>query len=117
VKISSWRKLVRGASIQHDLEEIRDLALRYIKEETFQPLKDMGRFVLYGALGSIFVGFGATLLLLAVLRFLQEQFTILDGNLSWLPYLIVAVLAVVVIAVTMWRITSGAVKRRLKSSK
>lgn len=115
--VPTWRKVLRGASMRRDIEEIRDLAVRYIKEETIEPLKDMGRFALYGALGSLFVGFGATLLLLAVLRFLQEQFTILDGNLSWLPYLIVAVLAIAIIGLTMWRIVSGSAKRRLKSTK
>jgi Putative Actinobacterial Holin-X, holin superfamily III len=117
VKTPPWRKFLQGASLQRDLQEIRDLAVRYVKEETLQPVKEMGRFVLYGALGSIFVGFGALLLLIGALRFLQEQFTILDGNLSWLPYLIVAVLAAAVIALTGWRIVSGTAKRRLKSGK
>ena len=117
MKNRSWRKFLRGATIQQDLEEIRDLAMRYVKEETVQPIKDIGRFAAYGALGSIFVGFGTTLLLLAALRFLQEQFKVLDGTLSWLPYVIVAVLACCVIALTMWRIVSGAAKRRLKGAK
>ncbi len=117
MKTPSWRKFLRGASLQRDLEEIRDLAVRYIKEETIQPLKDTGRFAAYGALGSIFVGFGAMLLLLGVLRFLQEQFKVLDGTLSWIPYLIVAVLAVAVMGLTLWRIVSGSAKRRLKETK
>lgn len=114
---SSWRNFLRGASIQRDLQEIRGLVLKYIKEETIQPVKEMGRFIAFGALGSIFVGFGTTLLLIGALRFLQEQFKVLDGSLSWLPYLIVAVLAVAVIALTMWRIVSGTAKRRLKVTK
>jgi hypothetical protein len=117
VKNTSWRKFLRGATIQRDLEEIRDLFVKYVKEETIQPLKDMGRFVVYGAIGSLFVGFGATLLLLGALRFLQEQFLVLDGSLSWLPYLIVAALAAAVIGLTLWRIVSGGAKRRLKASK
>jgi hypothetical protein len=117
VKNQSWRKFLRGATFQRDIEEIRDLAMRYIKEETIQPVKDIGRFAAYGALGSLFVGFGTTLLLLAALRFLQEQFKVLDGTLSWLPYVIVAVLACGVIAFTLWRIVSGAAKRRLKVTK
>jgi hypothetical protein len=117
VKNHSWRKFLRGANFQRDIEEIRGLAMRYIKEETIQPVKDLGRFVAYGTLGSIFVGFGTTMLLLAALRFLQEQFKVLDGSLSWLPYLIVAVLACGVIALTLWRIVSGAAKRRLKATK
>jgi hypothetical protein len=58
VKKGTWRKFMRGNTIQRDLDEIKALALRYIKEETVQPLKELGRFVAYGALGSLFVGFG-----------------------------------------------------------
>jgi H+/Cl- antiporter ClcA len=117
VKTPTWRKLLRGASIKGDLQEIRTLFLRYLKEETLQPLKELGRFILFGALGSIFVGFGATLMLFGALRFLQDQFRVLDGSLSWLPYLIIVVLAALVIMLTVWRIVSGAAKRRLKATK
>lgn len=114
---TSWRKFLRGASLQRDLQEIRGLVVRYIKEETIQPVKEMGRFIAFGVLGSLFVGFGTTLLLIGALRFLQEQFPVLDGSLSWLPYLIVAVLACGVAGLTMWRIMSGTAKRRLKVTK
>jgi hypothetical protein len=56
-------------------------------------------------------------LLIGALRFLQEQFPVLDGSLSWLPYLIVAVLACGVAGLTLWRIMSGTAKRRLKVTK
>jgi hypothetical protein len=74
VKNKSWRRFLRGASLQRDFEELRDLAIRYVKEETIKPLKDLGRFVLWGTIGSVFVGFGAVLLLLGSLRYLQWQF-------------------------------------------
>jgi hypothetical protein len=112
-----WRKFLPKPSFQRDFEDIRDLAVRYIKEETIQPLKDTGRFAMFGALGSIFVGFGVTLLLLASLRFFQEQFPVFRGTLSWIPYFIVAILAIAVTGLTVWRIMSGAAKRRLKESK
>ena len=117
MKRQPWRKFVKGTSVQRDIDQIKELALRYIKEETVQPLKDLGRFVVWGAAGSVFVGFGVLFLLLGSLRFLQEQFAVLDGSLSWLPYLIVAVLAILVIVLTGWRIVSGAAKRRLKDAK
>ena len=103
--------------MQRDFGELRDIAIRYLKEETIKPIKDLGRFIIWGTLGSIFVGFGAVLLLFASLRYLQWQFPVLNGSLSWLPYVIVAVLALVVIALTAWRIVSGTAKRRLKVSK
>ncbi len=52
------------------------MAVRYIKEETVATPQGTGRFVVFGALGSVFVGFGVVLLLLAVLRFFQEQFEV-----------------------------------------
>jgi hypothetical protein len=117
VKKSTWRKFMRGNSVQRDLDEIKDLALKYIKEETIQPIKQMGRFVAWGAAGSLLVGFGFFFLLFGALRFLQEQFKVLDGTLSWIPYLIVVVLAGIIIGLTLWRIVSGTAKRRLKDSK
>jgi flagellar biosynthesis protein FliQ len=117
VKKAPWRKFMRGNTVQRDLDEIKKLALRYIKEETIQPLKEMGRFVLWGAVGSLLVGFGYFLLLFGALRFLQEQFKVLDGTLSWIPYLIVVVLAALIIGLTVWRIVSGTAKRRLKDTK
>lgn len=117
MKKSTWRKFMKGNTVQRDLEEIKELALRYIKEETIQPVKDMGRFVLWGALGSLLVGFGYFFLLFGALRFLQDQFKVLDGSLSWIPYLVVVVLAAIIIALTVWRIVSGTAKRRLKDSK
>ena len=115
MKNSSWRKFLRGASLQRDFEELRGLTIRYVKEETIQPIADLGRFILFGVIGSVFVGFGAVLMLLGTLRYLQWQFRVLDGSLSWLPYLIVALLALSVIGATAWRVVSGTAKRRLGS--
>ena len=66
MKNRSWRKFLVGRSLQRDFDEIKDIAIRYVKEETIKPLKDLGRFVLWGSLGSLFVGFGAVLLLIGV---------------------------------------------------
>lgn len=117
MKRAPWRKFLRGASLQRDFDELREIAIRYVKEETIKPIKDLGRFTAFGALGSIFVGFGSVLLLLGALRYLQWQFRVLNGSLSWLPYLIVAVLALIIIALTAWRVVSGTAKRRLKVTK
>lgn len=116
MKLPSWRKVVKGAGLQRDLGEVRDLVIRYVKEETLQPLKDLGRFAAFGAIGSVFVGFGTVLVLVGALRYLQWQFPVLDGTLSWIPYLAVATLALLVMAIGVWRIASGAAKRRLKKS-
>ncbi|MFI5035276.1 MAG: hypothetical protein ACHQFZ_03620 [Acidimicrobiales bacterium] len=113
MKSPSWLKVLRGESLRDELEDVGSVAWRYVKEETLQPLKDTGRFALYGSLGSLFVGFGVVLLLLAVLRFFQEQFEVFRGTLSWIPYFIVAGLAVVVVALTLWRVVRGAGPKRI----
>lgn len=117
MKNARWRRFLWGASLKRDFGELRDLTIRYVKDETIQPLKDLGRFLMWGTIGSLFVAFGTVLLLFGSLRYLQWQFPVLDGSLSWLPYLIVAVLAVIVMALTAWRVVSGTAKRRLKVSK
>jgi len=117
VKNRTWRKFLWGKSLRRDFDELRTVFVRYVKEETIQPVKDLGRFLIWGTLGSLFVGFGAVLLLIGSLRYLQWQFPVLDGSLSWLPYVIVALLALLVIALTAWRVTSGTAKRRLKATK
>ncbi|MGH3732935.1 MAG: hypothetical protein ACRDVC_06090 [Acidimicrobiales bacterium] len=117
MKNTGWRRFLWGASLQHDWDELKSIAIRYVKEETIQPLKDLWRFVRWGIIGSVFIGFGIVLVLFGALRYLQWQFPVLDGSLSWLPYIIVAVLALIVMGLTAWRIMSGAAKRRLRAAK
>jgi hypothetical protein len=106
-----WRRFLHGASLQRDVEEIRDLALRYLKEQTIQPLKELGRFVVFGVLGSIFVAVGTVMALLGVLRMLQSLFPVLDGSLSWIPYLVIAVLGIATAAMIVRRIVRGVPRR------
>lgn len=105
MKFPQWRSLTRGLTFQRDVTELRALLVRYLKEETLDPFKSIGRYLAFGILGSVFVGFGAFLLLLGLLRYLQWQFPFLDGSESWLPYTIVSLLALAGIGFTVFRIT------------
>jgi branched-subunit amino acid ABC-type transport system permease component len=93
--------------------DVADLVIRYLKQETVSPLKALGRFVVYGTVGSFFLAVGVILLLVAVLRALQEETAVFHGNLSWIPYLIVAILGLLVIALAGLRIAAGPARRRL----
>jgi hypothetical protein len=93
------------------------LLIAYLKQETLDPLKDLGRFVLFGVIGSLAIGVGTVLLLIAALRVLQTETGAFHGNLSWLPYLIVAFLALTVIGAAGWRIVSGPAARRIPAKK
>ena len=60
----------------------------------------------FGVSGSIALSVGVLLLLLALLRALQtETGSTFTGHLSWLPYLITAAAALVVLGLSVWRIT------------
>jgi hypothetical protein len=106
-------KGIRGLRDQGN--DLITLVVSYLKQETVGPVKDLGRFVAYGTIGSVFLGGGLVLLLVAVLRVLQEE-TNLTGNLSWVPYLIVGIIATLMLALAGWRIVSGPAKRRLPKS-
>ena len=91
--------------------ELWQLVLAYLKQETLEPIKGLGRFLLWGAMGSFALGIGFVLVLLAFLRFLQtETGDVFDGNWSWAPYLIVVLAAGGIAGIAASRI--GAEKRR-----
>ena len=89
------------------------LVLQYIKQETLTPLKGLGRYLLFGIVGSLALCAGLVLLLVGLLRALQEEAGgTFGGNLSWLPYVIVVAAAVVVGGLAAWRIAKGPAARR-----
>ena len=78
--------------------DLWQLVLAYVKQETLDPIKGLGRFVAFGLAGSLVLGTGLVLLFLGVLRLLQDETgSAFTGNLSWIPYLI-TVLACAVVA-------------------
>jgi len=90
------------------------LTIDYLKQETLTPLKGLGRFLAFGVAGSVALCVGVVLLLVGLLRLLQgETGTTFAGNLSWVPYLIVSVVAVGLIGLAAWRIGRGQAARRL----
>ncbi len=69
--------------------ELKQLTVDYAKQETIDPVKGLGQYLLFGLIGSILLGLGLVLWVVAILRALQnETGTALTGNLSWVPYLV-----------------------------
>lgn len=82
--------------------ELWDLVRAYAKQETLQPLKGLARYAAFGLAGSLLLGTGVVLLVLAVLRVLQGQTgEAFDGNWSFAPYLLTLVLCVAVIGAAL----------------
>jgi hypothetical protein len=90
------------------------LVIAYAKQETVGSLQALGRFVVFGVLGSTAIALGAFLVLLALLRALQtETGSTFTGNLSWLPYLITGGVAAAVLGLAAWRISKGSATRKM----
>jgi hypothetical protein len=86
--------------------ELWSLTKDYARQETIEPIKGVGRYLGYGAAGALLVSTGVILLMLAGLRALQtETGDWLDGNLSWLPYFIVLVVAALLVLWAVSRIS------------
>lgn len=84
------------------------LAIDYVKQETLGPLRGLGRYLAFGIVGSLLLAIGVILLLVALLRVLQgETGSTFAGNLSWLPYGIVAITALAVLVTAAWRTVRG----------
>jgi uncharacterized BrkB/YihY/UPF0761 family membrane protein len=72
--------------------ELRDLLVRYFREQTLVPLRKLGRYIGFGVLGSLLLGFGVVFLGMAGLRALQDETgDTFSGDWSWVPYLIMFV--------------------------
>ena len=72
--------------------ELRELVVTYVRQQTLVPLKQLGRYVGFGLLGSLLLGFGVVFLALSGLRALQTETNgTFSGDWSWVPYLIMVV--------------------------
>jgi hypothetical protein len=101
-------------SPQQTIQELKDLVVAYFKQETLEPLKGLGRYLVFGLLGALLLGTGIFFLAMGGLRALQsETGTTFTGNWSWAPYGIVVV-ALVAAAGVAWTARSN---RNAKSNR
>jgi len=85
--------LADNKSLPAHATELWELVVAYLKQETIEPIKDLGRYVAFGVLGSLVLSIGLPLLVLALLRAVQQETSPhLTGNWSWAPYLIASAL-------------------------
>ena len=67
--------------------ELSALVVTYAKQETVDPLKNLGRFVGWGFAGAVLIAIGGVIGILATVRLIQtETGQHLHGDLTWVPY-------------------------------
>lgn len=86
------------------MADVFELVKDYAKQETLTPLRGAVRWLALGTAGAILIGLGSSLVLLGLLRFLQTEFTAFDGAFSWVPYLVVLVVCIVLTAMSLARV-------------
>jgi hypothetical protein len=89
-------------SLPREITELWELVVAYAKQETVEPVRNLGRFVAFGLAGSLVLGLGLVLLVLAALRVLQtETGSHLQHHWSWLPYAIMFVVCLAIAGAAM----------------
>jgi len=103
-------KAKKDKSLPGEAQELFQLVVGYAKQETLDPVKNLGRFIGYGMAGALLGSLGAVLLLLGTLRLLQtETGDTFDGNWTFVPY--------VVVLVVSGAIAAGAMKARSRGQR
>ncbi len=99
----------RGFSgLRDEAQETVQLIVAYIKQETLEPVKGLGRYILFGVAGSVALSIGLAILAVGLLRVLQtETGSAFTGNLSWIPYLLCTVVVVLVAYLAVRAISRG----------
>jgi hypothetical protein len=99
----------RGFSgLRDEGQETVALIVDYIKQETLDPVKGLGRYVLFGVAGSVALSIGLAVLAVGFLRLLQgETGSTFTGNLSWVPYVICTVVVVLIAFVAVKAVSRG----------
>ena len=94
--------------LRDESQEVVKLVVDYIKQETLDPVKGLGRYVVFGVSGSVALSIGLFVLSVGFLRILQtETGSTFTGNLSWIPYVICAVLVVLIAFIAVKAISRG----------
>ena len=93
------------------LNEFVSLTVGYAKEQTVDPIRGLGRYLLFGVIGAFMIAIGWGLTALAAIRLVQaETGNHLRGSLTWIPYTSGLIVAGVGAALAAFRIRKSLAK-------
>jgi hypothetical protein len=89
--------------------DVLELVKDYARQETVGPLRGAARWLGYGIAGAIMLGFGSILLVLGLLRLVQNEWgSTFDGRWTGLlPHLFALLLSVAIIGLAISRIAKS----------
>jgi Putative Actinobacterial Holin-X, holin superfamily III len=97
------------------IPELVEYLRTYVKQETVDPLRGIGRWIAYGVAGAFCLGLGLVIVLLGVLRLIEEEWDrAATGSLSWLAYLVTLIVAAAILAITILRIKKSTLNKEPK---
>lgn len=100
--------MAESKSVPDTVQELWDLLVGYARQETVDPLRNLGRYLGYGLGGIALLTLGTILLALSALRALQtETGSVFEGFWSWVPYVIVLVVLLGLVGLAVSRIQKG----------
>ncbi len=97
------------SSARGSIAETVQLVKDYARQETLDPLRNAGRWILFGLLGAVLLGLATAFLALGLLRLVQSEWGGTFGG-RWthlVPYLFGAALCIVAIALAISRINKS----------
>ena len=95
-----------GRAAKPGIADVAEMVKAYARQELVGPLKGAGRWIGMGLAGSSLLLIGGLFLIVGALRVLQEETgSALTGNLSWVPYVVVAVALTAVLAALVQQLT------------
>lgn len=96
------RKKTQAEQLTETVQMVKD----YARQETVDPLKTAGKWIGFGLLGAVLIGFATAFLTLGLLRLIQTEWPgTFDGRWTrMLPYLIALALCVIVAVAAFLRI-------------
>jgi hypothetical protein len=92
------------------LRDLWDLLVAYAKQETIDPLRNLGRYLGFGLAGVVLLTLGTFLVGMALLRFVQTMTgDWVNDPWSWVPYLAPIAFYGIVIGIAVSRIGKGGI--------
>jgi hypothetical protein len=99
------------------VQELRDLVIGYVKQETVEPIKGLGRYIGFGIGGAILIGLGVMFLAVGSLRMLQGTDAFDGGNAASLGAYAIVLVGLVLLAALAWKLRGRAQRALSQSSR